>query len=92
MEAGVDDFESWLSLKLEVLNIDGGVFGTYITGILEGGEKLEDKTKAWDGILAEIMKDDILHTVMKYWTNGKKCHRQQIFQKEIMQAVVKVWI
>ena len=45
MTAGGDDFESWLSLKLQALNMDEGVFGTYITGFLEEEEALEDKTE-----------------------------------------------
>jgi hypothetical protein len=54
MAAGGDDFELWLSLKLRALNTDEGVFGTYIKGILEGEETLEDKTEALEGILSEI--------------------------------------
>lgn len=54
MAAGGDDFELWLSLKLRALNTDEGVFGTYIRGILEGEETLEDKTEALEGILSEI--------------------------------------
>jgi len=60
MATGGDDFESWHSLKLQALNMDEGVFGTYITGFLEGEETLEDKTEALEGILSEVMKDDIL--------------------------------
>ncbi|KDR18361.1 coiled-coil domain-containing protein 43 [Zootermopsis nevadensis] len=59
MAAGGDDFESWLSLKLRALNTDEGVFGSYIRGILEGEETLEDKTEALEGILSEITEDDI---------------------------------
>jgi hypothetical protein len=40
MAAGGDDFESWLSLKLQALNMDEEVFGTYVTGFLEGEETL----------------------------------------------------
>jgi len=54
MAAGGDDFELWLSLKLKALNTDEGVFSTYIKGILEGEETLEDKTEALEGILSEI--------------------------------------
>jgi len=44
--------------------MDEGDFGTYITGFLEREETHEDKTEALDGILSEVMKDDIL----------KQCH------------------
>jgi len=40
--------------------MDEGVFGTYLTGFLEGEETLEDKTVALDSIRPEVMKDDIL--------------------------------
>ena len=60
MAAGGDDFESWLSLKMQALNMDEEVFGTYIKGFLEGEETLEDKTEALEGTLSEVMKDDIL--------------------------------
>lgn len=54
MAAGGDDFDSWLSLKLLNLNTDEGVFGSYIKGILDGDESLEDKTEALEEILSEI--------------------------------------
>lgn len=54
MAAVEDDFESWLSLKLNELNTDEGVFGSYIKGILEGEESLDEKTEALEGILVEI--------------------------------------
>jgi hypothetical protein len=40
------------SLKLQALNMGEGVFGTYITGFLEGEATLEDKTDALDTILS----------------------------------------
>nr|CAD7569173.1 unnamed protein product [Timema californicum] len=53
--AGVDNFDSWLSFKLRALNTDENVFGSYIKGILEGEETLEDKTEALEGILSEMI-------------------------------------
>lgn len=55
MAALEDDFESWLTLKLQELNTDENVFGSYIKGILEGEETVEEKTEALEGILSEIM-------------------------------------
>lgn len=49
-----EDFESWLSCKLKALNTDEGVFGSYITGILDGEETLEEKNEALEGILVDI--------------------------------------
>lgn len=54
MAALEDDFESWLSFKLKELNTDENVFGSYIKGILDGEETLEEKTEALEGILTEI--------------------------------------
>jgi hypothetical protein len=70
MAAGGDDFESWLSLKLQALNMNERVLGTYVTGFLEGEETLEDKTEGLEGILSEVMKDDILtqrHEILNKW-------------------------
>lgn len=54
MAALEDDFESWLSFKLKELNTDENVFGSYIKGILDGEETLEEKTEALEEILTEI--------------------------------------
>lgn len=54
MAAVEDDFESWLSLKLQELNTDEGVFGNYIKGILDGDDSVDEKTEALEGILTEI--------------------------------------
>ncbi|XP_046676906.1 LOW QUALITY PROTEIN: coiled-coil domain-containing protein 43-like [Homalodisca vitripennis] len=70
MAALEDDFESWLSLKLKELNTDESVFGSYITGILEGDETVEEKTEALEGILTEITENDIpLHCreILDHW-------------------------
>jgi hypothetical protein len=70
MAAGSDDFEPWLSLKLQALNMGEGVFRTYTTGFLEGEETLEDIIEALEGILSELMKDDILtqcHEILDKW-------------------------
>ncbi|PSN42818.1 hypothetical protein C0J52_12665 [Blattella germanica] len=75
MAAGGDDFETWLSSKLKALNTDEGVFGSYIIGILEGEETLEDKTEALEGILSEITEDDIpnhCREILEKWKNVSK--------------------
>lgn len=67
-----EDFECWLSGKLRALNTDEGVFGTYIKGILEGEETLDDKTEALEGILSEITEDDIpkhCREILERWQN-----------------------
>lgn len=50
----VDDFDKWLSVKLNSLNTDESVFGEYIKGILQGDESQDEKIEALEGIFAEI--------------------------------------
>lgn len=45
------DFSQWLNNKLRELNTDESVFGSYITGILEGDEPDDDKREALEGVL-----------------------------------------
>ncbi|CAN7998820.1 unnamed protein product [Ixodes hexagonus] len=59
MAALCGDFELWLADKLRTLNIDPDVFGSYITGILEGTETEEEKSEALQGILTEVCEDGI---------------------------------
>ena len=49
------DFDGWLTKRLEKLNIDHEVFGSYIIGIMEADDSTEDdKTEALTDILSEI--------------------------------------
>lgn len=48
-----EEFISWLNEQLRQLNMDEGVFGSYIVGILEGDETAEEKNEALEGILSE---------------------------------------
>lgn len=50
----VSEFDTWLNNKLLAFNTDEGVFGSYIRGILEGEESLDEKTQALQEILSEI--------------------------------------
>ncbi|XP_029824434.2 coiled-coil domain-containing protein 43 [Ixodes scapularis] len=59
MAALCGDFELWLADKLRALSIDPDVFGSYITGILEGTETEEEKSEALQGILSEVCEDGI---------------------------------
>ncbi|XP_044743247.1 coiled-coil domain-containing protein 43 [Chrysoperla carnea] len=58
MAAAVDGFSAWLGHKLQALNTDENVFGSYITAILEGDETIEEKVEGLDGILSEIINND----------------------------------
>ncbi|KAK2583987.1 hypothetical protein KPH14_006447 [Odynerus spinipes] len=59
MAVATSSFDSWLSKKLQALNTDEGVFGSYIKGILEGDETEDEKTEALESILAGITEDNI---------------------------------
>lgn len=65
------DFQLWLADKLRALSIDPDVFGSYITGILEGTETEEDKSEALQGILTEVCEDgisDIKDEIFSKWS------------------------
>lgn len=70
----VDGFNSWLNAKLREFNTDEGVFGSYITGILEGDENNEEKTEALEGILAEIIESNLNGFITEILDNWNKCH------------------
>ncbi|KAG7203353.1 hypothetical protein KM043_013428 [Ampulex compressa] len=59
MAVATNSFDAWLSKKLEALNTDEGVFGSYIKGILQGDETDDEKTEALESILAGITEDNI---------------------------------
>ncbi|XP_033329172.1 coiled-coil domain-containing protein 43 [Megalopta genalis] len=71
MAVATNSFDSWLSKKLQALNTDEGVFGSYIKGILEGDETEDEKTEALEGILAAITGDNIsghVTEILSAWT------------------------
>ncbi|XP_051176728.1 coiled-coil domain-containing protein 43 [Leptopilina boulardi] len=71
MAVAVNSFDSWLSEKLQALNTDEGVFGSYIKGILEGDETDDEKTEALEGILAGITEENIenhVAEILKAWS------------------------
>ena len=54
--AACQNFGDWLSLKLEQLNIDQDVFGSYISSIVETDDSNEEeKSEALNGILGGIL-------------------------------------
>lgn len=69
MAVVINSFDSWLTKKLQALNTDEGVFGSYIRGILEGDETEDEKSEALEGILAGI-------TVRTVWNVRLECARR----------------
>ncbi|KAF7992654.1 hypothetical protein HCN44_004998 [Aphidius gifuensis] len=59
MAMAINSFDTWLTNKLQELNTDESVFGSYIKGILEGDETEDEKTEALEGIIAGITEDGI---------------------------------
>lgn len=55
MAAAVEEFQPWLIDKLRSLKTDENIFGSYISGILEGEESVDEKKDALEGILSEIV-------------------------------------
>ncbi|KAF5287722.1 hypothetical protein FQA39_LY15742 [Lamprigera yunnana] len=95
MATAADDFSSWLNKKLKHLNIDEGVFGTYITGILDGDESHEEKSDALEGILSEIMTNDISQIrseIMEMWAKLRlpKLMAQPDSAKDVNVTLVKL--
>ncbi|XP_035910752.1 coiled-coil domain-containing protein 43 isoform X1 [Anopheles stephensi] len=74
--AAVAEFNSWLSSKLRASKADVSVFGSYITGILEGDENNEEKVEALEGILSAIIETDLEHFIKEILDKWKNCHSQ----------------
>ncbi|XP_058446243.1 coiled-coil domain-containing protein 43 isoform X1 [Malaya genurostris] len=70
----MDPFSSWLNDKLRAFNTDEGIFGSYITGILEGDENNEEKIEALEGILAEIIDTDTNSFIKEILDKWKRYH------------------
>ncbi|XP_058059442.1 coiled-coil domain-containing protein 43 [Anopheles bellator] len=71
------EFNSWLSSKLKSSNADESVFGSYITGILEGDENDEDKMEALEGILSAIIETDLEPFIKEILDKWKICHDRE---------------
>lgn len=49
------EFESWLNDRLDSLEVDRDVYGTYILGVLQEEETDEEKEDALNGILSAFV-------------------------------------
>uniref|UniRef100_A0A182PJJ6 Coiled-coil domain-containing protein 43 n=1 Tax=Anopheles epiroticus TaxID=199890 RepID=A0A182PJJ6_9DIPT len=72
--AAVDEFNSWLNSKLRASKADVSVFGSYITGILEGDENNEEKVEALEGILGAIIEADLEAFINEILDRWNTCH------------------
>lgn len=72
MSSDIEGFSKWLNGKLKEFNTDESVFGSYINGILEGDETVDEKREALEGILSEIIENDIekvIGDILDKWQN-----------------------
>lgn len=53
--ADAGEFESWLNDRLDSLEVDREVYGTYILGVLQEEESDEEKEDALQGILSAFL-------------------------------------
>ncbi|KAI5634514.1 hypothetical protein NE865_12741 [Phthorimaea operculella] len=77
MAAAVCDFGPWLNDKLKSLKTDEGVFGSYISGILEGEDSIDDKRDALEGILSEIVDNDVSVHVTEILEKWESCQPKE---------------
>nr|CAG4644414.1 EOG090X0H15 [Lepidurus arcticus] len=97
MAQSAGDFESWLSAKLKELNTDDTVFGSYITGILEGEDSYDDKNEALEGILSEIVPEEeqqssLCSEIVLKWndTQSHKALTQQATKDNVEVQLTKI--
>ncbi len=55
MASGDNNFLKWLNVKLRELKTDENVYASYIIGILEGDESIDEKKEALEEILSQII-------------------------------------
>ncbi|XP_028842988.1 coiled-coil domain-containing protein 43 isoform X2 [Denticeps clupeoides] len=87
------EFENWLNQRLDALEIDKDVYGTYILGVLQEEEADEEKRDALQGILSAFLEDDHLEDVCKQiigqWT--EHCSKSATPKKaEEVQAIASL--
>ncbi|KOB71756.1 NBP2b protein, partial [Operophtera brumata] len=87
MAVAASDFGTWLIDKLKALKIDEGVYGSYITGILEGDESVDDKKEALEGILSEIVDKDVEAVVTELLEKWESCQPKEDFNKSTVDVV-----
>ncbi|XP_017552992.1 coiled-coil domain-containing protein 43 [Pygocentrus nattereri] len=71
--AGPAEFESWLCSRLDALQVDRDVYGTYIRSLLEEEESEAERLEVLRATLSAVLEDDTLEEVcqqiLKQWTD-----------------------
>ncbi|XP_056262470.1 coiled-coil domain-containing protein 43 [Pseudoliparis swirei] len=72
------EFESWLNDRLDSLEVDREVYGSYILGVLKEEESDEEKEDALQDILSAFLDEesvvDVCKQIIKQWTDW--CNRR----------------
>uniref|UniRef100_A0A2A4J9R8 Coiled-coil domain-containing protein 43 n=1 Tax=Heliothis virescens TaxID=7102 RepID=A0A2A4J9R8_HELVI len=90
MAAATSDFEPWLSEKLKSLKTDEGVFGSYISGILESEDSVDDKKDALEGILSEIVEKDISTHIDEIIEKWESCRPKEEAPQPVTDVDVRL--
>ncbi|XP_022820572.1 coiled-coil domain-containing protein 43 [Spodoptera litura] len=90
MATATSDFEPWLSEKLKSLKTDEGVFGSYISGILESEDSVDEKKDALEGILSEIVEKDISTHIDEIIEKWESCRPKEEIPKPVTDVDVRL--
>ncbi|XP_041087761.1 coiled-coil domain-containing protein 43 [Polyodon spathula] len=63
--AAPGEFEQWLNSRLDSLEVDRDVYGSYILGVLQEEDSEDEKMDAIQGILSAFLEEDALEDVCK---------------------------
>ncbi|MBN3271910.1 CCD43 protein, partial [Polyodon spathula] len=63
--AAAGEFESWLNSRLDSLEVDRDVYGSYILGVLQEEDSEEEEMDAIQSILSAFLEEDALEDVCK---------------------------
>ncbi|KAF9804174.1 hypothetical protein SFRURICE_020602 [Spodoptera frugiperda] len=90
MATATSDFEPWLTEKLRSLKTDEGVFGSYISGILESEDSVDEKKDALEGILSEIVEKDISTHIDEIIEKWESCRPKEETPKPVTDVDVRL--
>uniref|UniRef100_A0A3P8WKT4 Coiled-coil domain-containing protein 43 n=1 Tax=Cynoglossus semilaevis TaxID=244447 RepID=A0A3P8WKT4_CYNSE len=89
------EFENWLNGRLDSLEVDREVYGSYILGVLQEEECDEEKEDAIRGILSAFVDEDtvedVCQQIIKEWTAScsRSAKRREVEDAEV-QAIASM--
>ncbi|KAJ8264562.1 hypothetical protein GJAV_G00150720 [Gymnothorax javanicus] len=90
---GVGEFESWLNLRLESLELDKDVYGAYIMGVLQEEETEDETMDALQGILSAFMEEgvlDVCREITEHWKESASSREKVIHSDAEVQAIASM--